>query len=463
VRPIIVWQRETLMAAAAIAALCLGACDRGDGSEKSATSSAARSSTSTPASQVCGTYSGRGCAPKSKRVDLDEPKFSNSTKIDNPLFPISKLQSVVLLGHVEGKPFRSETTLLPGARTIAWNGRRIKARTSQYTAYLDGRIVEVALDLYAQADDGSVWYLGEDVVDYKDGAVFTTEGTWRAGREGPGAMIMPGKPKVGDTFRTENIPGIVFEEVSVKSVGGTVRGPHGPVKGALVGSELHLDRTREEKIFAPGYGEFRTSGGGDLEALTLAVPKDALSGELPAELRALSTGASGMLGSVRAEDWEAAAAALRRMNVSWRSVRSDTKPPRMIADRVERAIRALTRGVKARSSAKAAQASIEVMQSALDLELRHRPQAEVDAARFDLWAQQLLVHAAARDRGGVTGDVATLEWIRDRFAHTVSPAGRREIDTRLRGLRTASDAGNLATAADHAARLAGRVRSLTGP
>jgi hypothetical protein len=28
---------------------------------------------------------------------------------------------------------------------------------SQYLAYLDGRITEVALDRYAQADDGSVW------------------------------------------------------------------------------------------------------------------------------------------------------------------------------------------------------------------------------------------------------------------------------------------------------------------
>jgi hypothetical protein len=96
---------------------------------------------------------------------------------------------------------RGETTLLPGTRTIEWDGQKIATLASQYTAYRNGRIEEVALDRYAQADDGSVWSFGEDVVDYEDGSVSTTEGTWLAGVEGPPAIIMPGKPRVGDVFR----------------------------------------------------------------------------------------------------------------------------------------------------------------------------------------------------------------------------------------------------------------------
>ena len=69
---------------------------------------------------------------------------------------------------------------------------------SQYMAWRDGRLEEVALDRYAQADDGSVWYFGEDVVEYARGHVVSTEGTWLAGREGPPAMIMPAHPRVGD-------------------------------------------------------------------------------------------------------------------------------------------------------------------------------------------------------------------------------------------------------------------------
>ena len=38
-----------------------------------------------------------------------------------------------------------------------------------------------------------------------------------------------------------------------------------------------MDGTTEDKTFAPGYGEFYTAGGGDVEALALAVPTDAAS------------------------------------------------------------------------------------------------------------------------------------------------------------------------------------------
>jgi hypothetical protein len=442
------------------AALALGACGDKHGPSRSASATtAAASSTKLPVTP-CGTNDGRGCTPASARVDLDRPSFSNPTRITNPLFPISRLHSALLLGHVDGKPFRTETTLLPGSRTVTWDGRRIKVLVSQYVAYLDGRLDEVALDRYAQADDGSVWYFGEDVFDYRKGAVAITEGTWLAGREGPAAMIMPAQPKVGQVFRLENIPGVVFEEVSVKSVGQTVDGPRGPVPGALRAEELHSDGSFDHKIYAPGYGEFRTASGGDLEALAMAVPTDALPGAPSAELRDLSTSAIGVLESARIADWETASASLRRMEADWRTVRAGTPPP-MVAARMTDALRSLSRAVKSRRTRPTTQAAIDVDQSALDLELRHRPPAEIDAARFELWTQQLRVHAAAGDLAGVTGDVAVLEWIRDRFAPTaLSPAGREEVDARLRALRQASDACNLPAAADHAARLGTRVRSL---
>ena len=261
---------------------------------------------STPQVTECGTYSGAGCAPRARRVDLVRPSFSHPTQITNPLFPISRLDSAVLLGRVEGQRFRAETTLLPGTSAVEWDGQRVETLVSQYTAYVGGRIKEVALDRYAQADDGSVWYLGEEVVDYERGSGVTTEGTWLAGREGPGAMIMPAQPAVGAVFRPENVPGIVFEEVRVKEVGKTVAGPRGPVTGAIVTDELHLDGSHEAKVFAPGYGEFSTGSGGDLEAVALAVPADALPGQAPSpQLDTLGTAAAGILGSAQARDWKA--------------------------------------------------------------------------------------------------------------------------------------------------------------
>jgi hypothetical protein len=443
--------RFSAVAFSLAAALALTACDSNN------ESTAARS---TLPSTPCGTDSGDGCAPESERVDLTRPSFSHSTEITNPLFPISRLHSTLLLGHVDDKPFRTETTLLPGTSTVTWNGEQVTVLVSQYMAYLDGRLEEVALDRYAQADDGSVWYFGEDVFDYRNGTIAATEGTWLAGRGSPAAMIMPATPKVGDVYRAENAPGIVFEEVTVATVGKTVAGPRGPVEGAMVAAELHSDGSTEDKVFAPGYGEFRTAGEGDLEALALAVPTDALSGPMPDELASLAESAEGILEAARIANWEGAAATLTRMNAAWKTLRGGNPPP-MIAARLSEDLAELTRSVRTHNPARTTQTAVDVAQSVLDLELRYRPPAEIHAARFSLWTQQLRVHAAAKDPAGATGDVAVLEWIRDRVAHSLDAAGRSELNSRLRALRAAMDARNLPAAADHAARLGARLRSLT--
>ena len=279
------------------AALLSGGC--GGGSDPESNSSTVAQSSSEPipetipqpthAQLAAANLAKLPLAPESERLDIVAPTFSNPTEITNPLFPISELHSAVLSGRVEGQAFHTETTLLPETRMIEWSeGQTVEALISQYAAYLDGRIEEVALDYYAQADDGSVWYLGEDVYDYnRAGLIDGTEGTWLAGREGPVEMIMPADPQVGDVHRAENIPGIAFEEVTVKEIGKTVDGPTGPVEGAIVGEELHDDGTFSDKQFAPGYGEFFSGHGGDVEAMALAVPTDALDEPVPPELEAL--------------------------------------------------------------------------------------------------------------------------------------------------------------------------------
>jgi hypothetical protein len=406
---------------------------------------------------TCGTDSGAGCRPESERVDLYEPSFSNSTKITNPLFPTSDLHSALLLGNVDGLPLRVEVTLLPNTKTITWNGRRVETLQSQYVAFLGGRIHEVALDWYAQADDGSVWYFGEDVFNYEDGVVADTDGTWLAGRDGPAAMIMPAYPQVGDVYRPENIPGLVFEEVIVKSTGVTVDGPRGAVGGAIVVEELHMDGAREEKTFAPGYGEFSTGDGSSLEALALAVPTDALPGPPPAEVEALSAGAAGIFEAAQSGDWNAASATVDAMTAAWGALQAGGVP-KMLDAQMSDALDALAGSVDARNPSEARQAAIDVARASLDLQLRHRPPAEIDLSRFDLWARQLLIDAG--DPGSVRGDVATLEWIWDRIAHTLDSSDVSCIDTLLGDLRAAADAKDLASATDAAKRLIDTLKPL---
>jgi len=387
-------------------------------------------------------------AEQGKRVDLVAPAFSNPTNVTNPLFPISKLESVVLNGKVDGKAFRTETTLLPETRVMEWSdGQCVKTLVSQYVAYLDGRIQEVALDFYAQADDGSVWYFGEDVYNYEKGVVADTGGTWLAGKEGPAAMIMPADPKVGQVHRPENIPGLVWEEVAIKTTGKRVKGPRGSVNGAMVGRELHDDGTFSDKVFAPGYGEFFTEHDGDVEALALAVPTDAVKGPPPAKLRALSTGAERVFSAAGSKRWKSADTALRRITAAWGAHRrAGHAPPRLIAP-MDRAFKDLQRGVEDRNRRTARNAALDVVQASLDLQLRYRSPAEIDRARFDLWTRQVRVDAASRSVAAVSGDVATLEWIRDRIAHTLDGVSVTRLDTQLQELRANVADGELGTAA----------------
>ena len=398
-------------------------------------------------------------APDSARVDLAMPAFSNPTQVTNPLFPVSQQASVLMLGHVDDKPFRTEVTLLPYTHLIEWEGQQIEALVSQYMAYSDGRVEEVAYDLYAQADDGSVWYLGEDVFDFVDGAIVTTEGTWQAGRDGPAAMIMPAEPKVGDVYRPENVPGFVFEEVTVKEVGKALDGPLGPIPGGFVSSELHADGETEDKIFAPGYGEFLTGGDGDLEALAMAVPTDALAEPLPTELKTVSEAALRAIESVGSGGWADATKEVAVIQDAWSAFPKDAVPA-PIEPLLTQAVKRLADAVEARKLAGARGAAIEVARLAFDLQLRYRPATGVDLARFDLWAAQLLVDAAADDANGVRSAQFALDYIRERFVHTLDTQTAVRLNLLMDDLQIAVIEDDLETAAGAATGLRKLVAAL---
>jgi hypothetical protein len=443
--------RLTAVAGLAVAAaVALGACGGGDESSESA-------AVPQPSRAEFAAAGMRDLpvAPQDQRVDLTAPPFSDSTQVTNPLFPISDLRSAVLAGRIDGKPFHTETTLLPYTRTIEWApGRSVETLVSQYTAFLDGRIQEVALDYYAQADDGSVWYFGEDVNDYNArGLVAFQTDSWLAGPDGPPAMIMPGDPKVGDAFRTENIPGLVFEEVTVKTIDKTVAGPTGKVANAMVGEELHDDAQTSDKVFAPGYGEFLTRDSDGVEAMALAVPTDAVDGQTPKSLQTISSSADVAFHAAMSKEWSKASAAVRSMNRAWRSyVRTGEAPPRLEPP-MDQALASLDHALRARDRLGAGTAAIDVAQAALDLELRYRPVGALDRERFGLWARQVVVDADAGDLGGVRGDLATLELVRDRFASGLPGPERARINASLLALRDDVEDKDLAAAGNEGARL----------
>lgn len=392
-------------------------------------------------------------APRRARVDLGKPRFSNPLEITNPLFPVSRQARMLLFGNVDGEPLRIEVTLLPRTRSFRDRRQTTETAVSQFVSFTGGRIHEVAVDHYAQADDGAVWYFGEFVFNYDGGQVVDTEGTWLAGEDGAAAMIMPANPRVGDVWRPENICGLVFEEVTAKELGLTVDGPAGPVPGAMLVTELHQDGLLEEKTFAPGYGEFlNASATGDVEALALGIPTDALSTPTPAELLTISQGADQIFDNAQVGNWVAASTALQSMTTAWSTFRAGSVPPKL-REQMDQTLAELTTAVNGQQGPGARQASINVARSSLDLQLRHRPVPEIDLALLDLWGRQVLVDIAAGNREGVLGDVAALKWVRDRLAEDVDP----EVDEELDDIRAAASSANLAAATAASANLRAAV------
>jgi hypothetical protein len=257
----------------------------------------------------------------------------------------------------------------------------------------------------------------------------------------------------GNVYRTENWPGVAFEEVTVASLDQTFDGPFGPVPGGMVGRELHMDGTTEDKQFGPSYGEFYTANAdGDVEALALAVPTDKASGAMPEEIAQMTNGALAIFEAGGSKDWKAAAAAMKAVNDA-KGRLPENEIPKLIGPRLAGAIDALSAAVEQSKVAKTRNAAIEVARWSLDLQLRYRPAAEVDLARLDLWAAQLLVDAAAGDAGAVRGDTYSLIYTKDRFIRSLDAEKAQKINLLFGELQPAAKDEELEAAAEAAGKL----------
>lgn len=178
-----------------------------------------------PALAVLGLTSHLACAAE------QPPKFSHPRAITNPFLPLGVLQRDVLASRTG----RIERTAKPEVRkTIHFGGQTIEALVVEDREFENGKLVEVALDYFAQADDGTVYYLGEDVDEYKDGKIVGHSGAWLLGKDTqrPG-ILMPAHPKVGEKFRSEDVPKITWEEDEVVSVFETVTVPAGTYRDCV--------------------------------------------------------------------------------------------------------------------------------------------------------------------------------------------------------------------------------------
>ncbi|WP_438854310.1 hypothetical protein [Agromyces sp. M3QZ16-3] len=166
-----------------------------------------------------------------EHVELDPGEFS--ADIDHPYWPMvpgTQWEYRELDG--EGGEFRVVVTVTTDTREIA-NG--VTARVVRDTVYQGDTIVEDTFDWYAQRDDGSVWYLGEDTAEFEDGEIATTEGSFEAGVDGAEAgVLLPGDPQPGQSYRQEYSRGEAEDEGEVLRLGERAEAPYGAYDDVLV-------------------------------------------------------------------------------------------------------------------------------------------------------------------------------------------------------------------------------------
>lgn len=141
--------------------------------------------------------------------------FSNPTNITNPWFALPIGREFEYEGETDEGTENIEIEITGDTKTVLG----IKTLVYRDIVWVDGEVVEDTRDYLAQDNAGNVWYFGEDVDNYEDGAIADHDGSWLAGVDGakPGYW-MKANPKVGDFYKQEFYAGEAEDEAKVLSV-----------------------------------------------------------------------------------------------------------------------------------------------------------------------------------------------------------------------------------------------------
>ena len=172
-----------------------------------------------------------------------------AAEVTNPYFPLPKGMTYRFSGKTKDGLETGTVEVLLKARMV--NG--VAATAVRDRVYLDGKLIEETEDWYAQAADGSVWYLGEDSKELKDGRVLSSEGSWEWTVKGalPG-IVMWADPAahVGEKYLQEYLKGEAEDFATVVSVGQEIVVPSGKYSGCIT--------TDDSSNLEPGVVETKT-------------------------------------------------------------------------------------------------------------------------------------------------------------------------------------------------------------
>ena len=203
-----------------------------------------------------------GCSPMGSLDEFSHFQVNPANfvdTIDNPYFPHIPGAKYVYEGQTEDGVERTILDVLDRKKLVAG----IKTTVMRDRVYQEGQIVEDTFDYFAQDKSGNVWYFGEDVKNYEDGALVDTDGSWLAGVGGavPG-IVMYATPAahIGETYNQEMLRGIAEDKGKVLASGLSLSVPFGTFHNVVKTFNFTpLDaESKEYKYFAAGVGEIKT-------------------------------------------------------------------------------------------------------------------------------------------------------------------------------------------------------------
>jgi hypothetical protein len=191
-------------------------------------------------------------------------------KIDNPFLPLKPGTTLVYEGETDEGMERIEYAVTHKTKEIL--GVTCVVVHDQVT--LEGELIEDTYDWFAQDKQGSVWYFGEASMEWEDGMVVSTFGSWEAGVDcaKPG-IVMKAEPKVGDNYRQEFYPCIAEDEATVLALDETITVPQGTHQNCLRTHDFtQLDsEVNEEKVYARGIGVVAEFDDGELAEALISI------------------------------------------------------------------------------------------------------------------------------------------------------------------------------------------------
>jgi hypothetical protein len=395
----------------------------------------AQPATSSPAPTVVPTAAVPTAAPTSAaQAATEAPRFTHPTEITNTFYPISLIGHTIELGQEEGKPSRIEVTLLPETKMIAWGGQQTESRVVQFVAYTDSKLVEVAYDYFAQADDGGVYYMGEDVSNYEDGKIANNEGSWLTGKDGaPPSLIMPAHPEVGQVFNPENLPGVVYETDEILSLTEKAATPAGPTDRGMLVKETLMDKSIEHKVYVADFGIVEERADDEQLNLVLSIRTDAQPGSVPEPLNTLEAQAEDIIDSVPGGDWRKVTADVAAIDKAWQAYQSQAKNdhiPQPFQDALTAALDHLQKTSAAKDAPGTHQAANDVSAAVVDLFTVYHPALPTDLGWLDVLERQVVLDVPGDD-GAAADSLAKINAVWARLKSVILAHNGSDVATRF--------------------------------